>query len=95
EYLIRHRLEKIQKLGIVQVSEEIDVEEVVKETNGFNGSDMTNLLDHVEETSRIRGSETGVKEIIMADFLAAIEAVSSSVMKEDIEKLLAWQKENG
>lgn len=95
EYLIRHRLEKIQKLGIVQVSEEIDVEEVVKKTNGFNGSDMTNLLDQVEETSRIRGSETGVKEIIMADFLLALEAVSSSVMKEDIEKLLAWQKENG
>lgn len=95
EYLILRRLEKIKKLGVVSVSDQIDVEEVVKETNGFNGSDITNLLDHVEETSRIRGSETGVKEIIMADFLAALEAVSSSVMKEDIEKLLAWQKENG
>lgn len=93
KYLIERRLEKITEKGVVSVNN-VDVAAIVEKTSGFNGSDMTNLLDRVEEISALRGIETGVKTIAQEDFDKALEQISSSVQKEDIERLLAWKGDN-
>ena len=69
--------------------------QIVEATNGFNGADMTNLLDRVEEISALRGITTGEKAIKQEDFLKALEEITPSVQKEDIEKLLEWKNTNG
>lgn len=94
KYLIERRLEKISEKGVVAVDESVDVGFVVDKTNGFNGSDMTNLLDRVEEISALRGIETGDKSITQEDFNNALEQITSSVQREDIEKLLEWKNSN-
>ena len=94
EYLITKRLDKIAQKGVVKVDESINPKEIVAKTNGFNGSDMTNLLDKVEEMSILRSLETGDKIILQKDFDNALEKITSSVQKEDIEKLMDWKKEN-
>ena len=93
-YMVEMRLEKIQKAGIVHVDDDINVDEVVEKTKGFNGSDITNLLDKVEEFSIIRSIETQHKAICQEDFIKAFEYVKSSVQVADIEKLSEWSMAN-
>lgn len=93
KYLIERRLEKVAGKGVVKVNG-VDIALIVEKTNGFNGSDMTNLLDRVEEMSALRGIETGEKSITQEDFNNALEQISSSVQREDIEKLLEWKNSN-
>lgn len=92
-YMIERRLKKIADKGIVKLGE-LDTDAIVGGTNGFNGSDMTNLLDRVEEISALRGIKTGEKSITQEDFNGALGQITSSVQREDIEKLLEWKKEN-
>ncbi len=94
KYLVERRLEKIIEKGVVKIDESVEVPLIVEKTNGFNGSDMTNLLDRVEEISALRGIETGEKIISQEDFVSALEQITSSVQKEDIEKLLEWKNSN-
>lgn len=93
-YMLEKRLDKIRKKGIVSVDGALDLDEIVEKTNGFNGSDMTNLLDRAEEISALRGIQTGVKDLRSEDFEKALEQVTSSVQKADIEKLLEWKRAN-
>ncbi len=93
KYLIERRLEKITEKGVVKV-DCVDVNFVVAKTNGFNGSDMTNLLDRVEEISALRGIDSGDKSITQEDFINALEQITSSVQRDDIEKLLEWKNSN-
>ena len=92
--MLSRRLKKIGEKNIVAVGEDIDLPLIVEKTNGFNGSDMTNLLDRVEEISALRGISTGEKCIRQADFEEALEQITSSVQREDIEKLLDWKNSN-
>ena len=94
EYMITRRLDKIKEKGIVEITEDVDVSRLVAATNGYNGADMTNFLDRAEEISALRGLKTGLKTLVMADFEAALEQVTSSVQSEDIEKLLEWKNAN-
>lgn len=91
KYFITQRFKKISEKGLVCVKD-VDIDFIVQKTIGFNGSDMTNLLDRVEEISALRGIETGQKELTQEDFLLALEQISSSVQREDIEKILEWKK---
>ncbi len=93
-YMIDRRLKKIAENGVVRISDELDIDGVVEKTNGFNGSDMTNLLDCAEEISALRGVKTGEKSITQDDFDGALERISSSVQRDDIEKLLEWKSVN-
>lgn len=93
-YMIESRMSKIAKQGVVQVSDDIPYNEIVDKTEGFNCSDISNLLDTIEEISIIRGVKTGKKTIIKNDFDKAFETVKSSVQKDDIEKLITWTNEN-
>ncbi len=93
EYIIKNRLNKVAKQGVVKL-EELSMDEIVNKTEGYNGSDITNLMDRVEEISILRGIKEGVKVIRNDDFMTAISEIHSTVQKEDIEKLLAWSAEN-
>lgn len=93
-YLIERRLKKITEKGIVEVSADLNVDHIVEKTNGFNGSDMTNLLDRAEEISALKGLDTGEKALTQSDFVAALKQITSSVQREDIEKLLEWKGDN-
>ena len=85
---------KIISKGIVKVSEDIPYDTVVDRTEGFNCSDITNLMDKVEEISIRRGFKTGEKSILKEDFDEAFAEITSSVQKADIEKLMEWTNEN-
>lgn len=95
EYLIRRRLSDIAKKGVVKIQEDIDLDLLVQSTNGYNGADITELLDKIEELSILRGIETNDKSICMADFQTALEQIESSVQVEDIEKLKNWRENVG
>jgi transitional endoplasmic reticulum ATPase len=94
EYMINKRLGKIKAKGIVSVAEDINVAEVAEQTNGFNGADITNLLDHIEEISIFRAMTSGEKTIIKDDFEAALKDIHSSVQTDDLVKLKEWRSEN-
>jgi SpoVK/Ycf46/Vps4 family AAA+-type ATPase len=93
-YMVEMRLNKIQTAGIVHIDEDINIDEIVERTKGFNGSDITNLLDKVEEFSIIRSIGTQLKAICQEDFIKAFEYVKSSVQVSDIEKLSEWSTIN-
>ncbi|MDE6666911.1 MAG: AAA family ATPase [Clostridia bacterium] len=94
EYMINKRLVKITEKGVVAVRDDINLGEIVEKTNGFNGSDITNLLDRIEEISIIRGIKTQEKYISGEDFEEALQVIHSSVQAEDIIKLNEWKSEN-
>ena len=70
------------------------VEALAENTNGFNCSDITNLLDRIEEISIIRGIKTGEKYIADEDFATALTEIHSSVQADDIVKLREWREGN-
>ena len=94
EYMVNKRIEKIAKKGIVEIKDDLDIANVVEKTNGFNGSDISNLLDRIEELSIIRGIESGEKYIGNDDFENALADIHSSVQTEDLIKLKEWRNEN-
>ena len=94
EYMIRNALRKVKEMGKVTVSEDIDYEKFVEATNGYNGSDISNLIDKMKELSSVRSIRTGVKSILPEDLEEALEAVHSTVQSADIQKLKEWRAEN-
>lgn len=93
-YIVDKRFKKIIDKGIVRVNADLDKDAIVDKTEGFNGSDLTNLLDKIEEFSIIRGVRTGEKFICNQDVIDALEEVNSSVQRSDIEKLMTWKADN-
>ena len=93
-YMLEMRLNKILQTGKVLVGN-IDAAQVVEKTEGFNGADMANLLDEVQELSALRSAKTGVKEILQEDFDRALEKITSSVQEKDMQKLREWKEQNG
>ena len=94
KYMIEKRLSKIKEEGLVLVDNEINIDYIVEATKGFNGSDITNILDKVEELSIIRCIKEGTKYISANDFKSALELIKSTVQKDDIEKLNEWNISN-
>lgn len=94
EYMIRNALKKVKEMGKVTVSDDIDYEKFVEATNGYNGSDISNLIDKMKELSSVRSIRTGVKSILPEDLEEALEAVHSTVQSADIQKLKEWRAEN-
>lgn len=93
-YMITHRFQGLSGKGVVKIADDINVQAITEQTEGFNGSDMSNLLDRVEEISALRAITLGEKYICAQDFSTALEQVSSSVQRADIEKLAEWRSEN-
>ena len=93
-YMVEMRLTKIKNAGLVMISQDIDIDSIIDITKGFNGSDMTNMLDKVEEISIIRSIKEGSKYITSDDFDQALAVVKSTVQRADIEKLREWNQTN-
>lgn len=93
-YIIENRLNKLKEKGIVEIRNDIILDDVISETEGFNGSDLTNYMDKIEEISILRSMNSGEKYIEGKDFEDALKEIKSSVQKSDIEKLMAWKGEN-
>ena len=94
KYMIESRIVKIRDNGKVSV-ESIDYDDILKKTEGFNGADVTNLLDEVQEISIMRAAKTNEKVLYQSDFDKALEKVTSSAQQKDIDRLESWRKENG
>lgn len=93
-YMLDTRLNKILQTGKVLIGN-VDADAVVERTEGFNGADMANLLDEVQELSALRSAKTGIKEILQEDFDRALEKITSSVQEKDLQKLREWKEQNG
>lgn len=93
--MIQNKLSKIKNGGMVKIDENIDIELIVKNSEGFNGADLSYLLDEVQDISIERTKISGEKTIVNDDFIKALEKVTSSVQEKDIEKILEWKKVNG
>lgn len=94
QYMLEMRLNKILQTGKVIVGN-IDAAQIVEKTEGFNGADMANLLDEVQELSALRSAKTGIKEILQEDFDNALKKITSSVQEKDMQKLREWKEQNG
>jgi len=94
-YMIESRLNKIKAGGIVTIAEDVDIDAIVAATENFNGADMGNLLDEVQEVSIMRSATGEAKTINQSDFKNVLSRITSSVQKKDLEKLEEWRDENG
>ena len=94
KYMVDKRLSKIREKGLVRINEDINTADIANSAEGFNCSDITNLLDRIEEISIVRGIETGDKFIGAEDFEKALSEIPSTVQRQDIEKLMEWSAEN-
>jgi len=95
KYMINSKLQKINNSRKVIIEPDIDMDEITKMTKGFNGADMSYLLDEVQDISIERSRVTGSKNIMNEDFLNALTKISSSVQQKDIDKLNEWRETNG
>ena len=93
-YMIKSRVEKIRSAGKVAVGN-IDYGEIVKRTEGFNGADVANLIDEVQEISIMRAATGKTKTLSQEDFERALNKITSSAQAKDLQKLAEWRKENG
>ena len=93
-YMILSRINKIKSTGKVIV-EDIDINKIVEKSQGFNGADVSNLMDVVQEISIMRAVRTGEKALLEADFNDAFKKVTSSAQIKDLEKLNEWKNLNG
>ena len=94
-YMIESRLNKIKAGGIVTVADDVNIDAIVAATENFNGADMGNLLDEVQEVSIMRSARGEAKVINQADFKNVLSRITTSVQKKDLEKLEEWRNENG
>ena len=93
-YMILSRINKIVKSGKVEVKD-INFDKVVEKTKGFNGADVSNLMDVVQEISIMRAVKTNEKVLSNDDFDEALTKVTSSAQSKDLEKLNEWKELNG
>ena len=93
--MIESRLNKIKAGGIVTVADDVNIDAIVAATENFNGADMGNLLDEVQEVSIMRSARGEAKVINQADFKNVLSRITTSVQKKDLEKLEEWRNENG
>ena len=83
--MVSSRFNKVIGKGIVTIDDDVNIDDIVSRSMGFNCSDITNLLDRIDEISAIRGVRTGLKYISLDDINKAFEEIHSSVQSEDIE----------
>ena len=76
--------------------EEVDVEMLAQETEGFNGADVEYLCEKAKGIAirRVIAGSMKNKKFTREDFDKAMKEVRSSVVKKDISRLEMWEKEN-
>ena len=77
-------------------NEEVDVDGLAQETEGYNGADVEYLCEKAKEIAirRVIAGSMKNKKFTKEDFGQALKEVRSSVAKKDISRLENWEKEN-
>ena len=77
-------------------NEEVAVDDLAQETEGFNGADVEYLCEKAKEIAirRVIAGSMKNKKFTKEDFDRALKEVRSSVVKKDISRLESWEKEN-
>ena len=77
-------------------NEEVAVDDLAQETEGFNGADVEYLCEKAKEIAirRVIAGSMKNKKFVKEDFDQALREVRSSVAKKDISRLENWEKEN-
>ena len=84
----------IQKqLEGIPVSEQVDVEEIVTLSDGFNGADVVEFCDRLKDYAIQRTIDSGTESpIIVEDVHDTAKCVHSSVQLEDLQKINNYQQ---
>jgi transitional endoplasmic reticulum ATPase len=77
-------------------NEQVDVDALAQDTEGFNGADVEYLCEKAKEIAirRVIAGSMKNKKFVKEDFDQALREVRSSVAKKDISRLENWEKEN-
>ena len=77
-------------------NDELDIDALAEETDGFNGADVAYLCEKAKEIAirRIIAEKMRGKKLTAEDFASALKEVHSSVVRKDIARLESWEKEN-
>ena len=86
--IIKRNLKKIP------LNDKIDYDYLVEKTDGFNCSDITHLVEKAKSLALKREKNGGSAGVTMGDFEEALKVCRSSVIRSDIEKIMAWREEN-
>lgn len=88
--IIEHRLKD------VPICESLDVDCIVKSTDGYNGADMDYLCEKAKENAikRTIWDESAERVITNDDFIQAYAVIKSSVLESDREEMEKWVKAN-
>ena len=93
-YIFIHAIDKVKEINIYKFPDDIDVDKIVEATDGFNGSDITNIIDEAKRLAGARCVVGNDKIITQEDFEAALSCVKKSVQQEELDKLNEWTKKN-
>ena len=76
--------------------DDVPVDDLATETEGFNGADVEYLCEKAKELAirRVIAAKMKDKKLTKEDFEQALREVRSSVAKKDISRLENWEKEN-
>lgn len=81
------------KLKSVPCDDDLNVQEIVKITNGFNGADVSHFCEKLKDLAISRELQTGeVTRISNNDIDSAKHMVFSSVSVEDLKKIAKYQE---
>jgi len=92
----------------IELSEDLDIKELARKTEGYSGADITNICRDASMMSMRRitaglsledlknlNYDTVKEPVTMADFQEALKKISKSVGAEDIAKHRKWMSEFG
>lgn len=84
------------KLQGVPCDNDLDIENIVEITDGFNGADVSNFCERLKDLAIRRELDTNqTTEIRNSDIEEARQVVVSSVHVDDLEKCAKYQEEHG
>lgn len=75
-------------------TEDMDIDQLVRDTDGFTCADITNLVNTATRTPITRAIETkDINQFLTkADIMAALPSISASVRKEDLVPMNRWRE---
>ena len=84
------------RMNGVPIDENLNVDVIVQETEGYNGADMDYLCEKAKENAIRRSiwDASATRVITNEDFEQAYTVIKSSVLQSDREEMEKWVKEN-
>jgi len=81
------------QLREVPIKDEVSIEEISKQTDGYSGADIAELCDRAKRLALRRQMESGVSESVsVQDFKTAMSIVRPSISEESISAFESWQE---